>query len=121
MAKSPTPKKAGAKKKPTDPIGRLHARIATAAAGDPEKSYTAKLFQRGRDKIAQKLGEEAVEATIELVKDNKPGIVGESADLLYHLLVAWTHAGITPEDVWAELDRREGIGGLVEKASRKTS
>jgi phosphoribosyl-ATP pyrophosphohydrolase len=114
MAKKSPPKN-------SDPIARLHARIVAASTGDPDKSYTAKLFQRGRDKIAQKLGEEAVEATIELVKDNPAGIVTESADLLYHLLVAWTHAGVKPEDVWAELDRREGMGGLVEKASRKAS
>jgi phosphoribosyl-ATP pyrophosphohydrolase len=120
MAKSTTPKKSKAASK-QDAISKLYARIEAARGGDPEKSYTAKLFTRGRDKIAQKLGEEAVEATIELVKGAKPGIVSESADLIYHLLVAWADAGVKPEDVWAELERREGIGGLVEKAQRKAS
>jgi phosphoribosyl-ATP pyrophosphohydrolase len=112
-----------AKHRPPDesapPIDRLYARIEAARSGDPEKSYTARLFQRGRAKIAQKLGEEAVEAVIELMRGDKPALVAESADLVYHLLVAWAEAGIRPDEVWAELDRREGIGGLVEKAGRK--
>jgi phosphoribosyl-ATP pyrophosphohydrolase len=102
-----------------EPIARLYAKIEASRGGDPATSYTAKLFTRGRAKIAQKLGEEAVEAVIELMKDNKAGLVGESADLVYHLLVAWADAGIRPEDVWAELARREGISGIAEKASRK--
>ncbi len=101
------------------PMDRLHARIEAARGGDPEKSYTAKLFQRGRAKIAQKLGEEAVEAVIEVMREDKAALVGESADLLYHLAVAWSATGIKPEEVWAELERREGMGGLVEKAARK--
>jgi phosphoribosyl-ATP pyrophosphohydrolase len=100
-------------------LDRLHARIEASRDGDPAKSYTAKLFSRGRAKIAQKLGEEAIEAVIELLREDKPALVGESADLLYHLLAGWVAAGIRPEEVWAELQRREGIGGLVEKASRR--
>jgi phosphoribosyl-ATP pyrophosphohydrolase len=102
-------------------LDKLHARIEASRGADPTKSYTAKLFARGRAKIAQKLGEEAVEAVIELVRDDKPALIGESADLLYHLLAAWVAAGIRPEEVWAELNRRQNIGGLVEKASRKNS
>jgi phosphoribosyl-ATP pyrophosphohydrolase len=102
-------------------LDRVYARIEGSRDGDPTKSYTAKLFQRGRAKIAQKLGEEAVEAVIELLREDKPALIGESADLLYHLLAAWVAAGIRPEEVWAELGKREGIGGLVEKASRKGS
>ncbi|HMA52646.1 MAG TPA: phosphoribosyl-ATP diphosphatase [Magnetospirillaceae bacterium] len=101
-------------------LDRLFARIEASRDGDPAKSYTAKLFSRGRAKIAQKLGEEAVEAVIELLREDKPALIAESADLVYHLLVAWSAAGIRPEEVWAELARREGIGGLAEKASRKS-
>ncbi len=103
-----------------DPLGRLFERVVASGKGDPETSYTARLMQRGRAKIAQKLGEEAVEAVIELMRDDHRAIVAESADVIYHLLVAWSAAGVRPEDVWAELARREGISGLDEKASRKT-
>jgi phosphoribosyl-ATP pyrophosphohydrolase len=105
---------------PLSPVDRLYARIEESRDGDPAKSYTAKLFSRGRPKIAQKLGEEAVEAVIELLREDKPALIAESADLLYHLLAAWVAAGIRPDDVWAELGRREGIGGLAEKAQRKS-
>ena len=101
-------------------LDKLFARIEASRDGDPAKSYTAKLFSRGRAKIAQKLGEEAVEAVIELLREDKPALIAESADLVYHLLVAWVEAGIKPEEVWAELARREGISGLAEKAARKS-
>ena len=101
-------------------LERLYAKIEESSTGDPTKSYTAKLFARGRAKIAQKLGEEAVEAVIEIVRADKPGLIGESADLFYHLLAAWVATGIRPEEVWAELGRREGISGLAEKAARKS-
>ena len=103
------------------PLDKLYARIEASCDGDPNRSYTAKLFSRGRAKIAQKLGEEAVETVIELMRDDKPALIAESADLVYHLLAAWVAAGIRPDDVWAELARREGIGGLVEKSARKNS
>jgi len=86
--------------------------------GDPQTSYTARLFSRGRAKIAQKLGEEAVEAVIEGVGNNPEALIGESADLLYHLLVLWAAAGVSPADVAAELTRREGTSGLAEKRAR---
>jgi phosphoribosyl-ATP pyrophosphohydrolase len=105
----------------SDPIGRLYAKILASRDLPPDQSYTASLFQRGRPRIAQKLGEEAVEAVIALMRDDRPGLVGESADLLYHLLVAWAEVGITPEQVWAELARREGVSGLTEKAARPRS
>jgi phosphoribosyl-ATP pyrophosphohydrolase len=101
-------------------LDKLFSRIEASRGGDPAKSYTAKLFSRGRAKIAQKLGEEAVEAVIELLREDKPALIAESADLVYHLLVAWSEAGIKPEEVWAELARREGISGLAEKAARKS-
>ena len=99
-------------------LDRLFAKIDASRNGDSATSYTAKLFQRGRPKIAQKLGEEAVEAVIELMRGDKPALIGESADLLYHLMVCWAEAGITPDEVWAELARREGISGIAEKAAR---
>ena len=99
-------------------IERVFVVIESRRAADPETSYVAKLFQRGRDKIAQKLGEEAVETVIAGVGGKKQELIGESADLLFHLLVLWAEAGVTPGDVAAELARREGISGLEEKKSR---
>lgn len=99
-------------------LERLWQVIQSRRDADPEISYTARLFARGRAKIAQKLGEEAVEAVIEGVADNPTALIGESADLLYCLLVLWADAGISPADVAAELTRREGISGIEEKRSR---
>ena len=100
-------------------IDRLFETVASRKGGDAAESYTAKLFERGTDKIAQKLGEEAVETVIAAVTKDRDGMIGESADLIYHLLVLWADAGIRPEDVLAELERREGTSGIAEKASRK--
>jgi len=99
-------------------LDRLWQVILSRRGADPKTSYTARLFARGRIKIAQKLGEEAVEAVIEGVGDNRSALVGESADLLYHLLVLWAATGISPADVAAELARREGTSGIEEKRSR---
>jgi phosphoribosyl-ATP pyrophosphohydrolase len=87
-------------------------------AGDVENSHSARLLARGTAKVAQKLGEEAVECVIEAIQGNRAATILESADLLYHLLVVWVDAGIRPEQVWAELRRREGISGIAEKAAR---
>src|SRR5260370_42418180 len=92
--------------------------IQSRRSADPQTSYTARLFPGGRAKIAQKLGEEAIEAVIEGVGNNPAALVGESADLLYHLLVLWAADGISPGDVAAELTRREGTSGLAEKRGR---
>ncbi|MFT8244961.1 phosphoribosyl-ATP diphosphatase [Roseomonas sp. BN140053] len=86
--------------------------------GDVHVSHSARLLARGTAKVAQKLGEEAVECVIEATLGNREATVLESADVLYHLLLVWVDAGIRPEQVWAELVRREGISGIVEKASR---
>jgi len=99
-------------------LDRLWQTICSRRGGDPERSYTARLFSRGRTKIAQKLGEEAVEAVIEGVRNRPAALVGESADLLYHLLVLWADVGVSPEEVAAELTRREGTSGIDEKRSR---
>src|SRR6516162_1582570 len=92
--------------------------IQSRRDGDPQTSYTARLLSRGRAKIAQKLGEEAVEAVIEGVGNNPAALIGESADVLYHLLVLWAAAGISPGDVAAELTRRESSSGIAEKRAR---
>jgi phosphoribosyl-ATP pyrophosphohydrolase len=99
-------------------LGRLWQVINTRRGADPKVSYTGRLFSRGRIKIAQKLGEEAVEAVIEGVRGDRAKLIGESADLLYHLLVLWAEIGVTPADVAAELGRREGVSGLEEKRGR---
>jgi phosphoribosyl-ATP pyrophosphohydrolase len=91
---------------------------ARRAAGDIEHSHSARLLARGTAKVAQKLGEEAVECVIEATMGNRAATVLESADLLYHLMVLWVDAGIAPAEVWAELARRQGISGIAEKASR---
>ena len=88
------------------------------SAGDVQNSHSARLLARGTAKVAQKLGEEAVECVIEAVGGRRAETVLESADVLYHLLVVWVDAGIRPEEVWAELRRREGISGIAEKAAR---
>jgi phosphoribosyl-ATP pyrophosphohydrolase len=103
----------------SDTLDRLYKAILDRRGADPETSYTAKLFHRGRAKIAQKLGEEAIETVIEAVSGDKGKLAGESADLLYHLLVLWADAGLKPEDVYAVLAAREGVSGIAEKASRQ--
>lgn len=99
-------------------IERLFAAIEGRRGADPEESYTAKLFSQGREHIAQKLGEEAVEAVIAAATGDRARLTGESADVLYHLLVAWAETGVTPAEVWAELARREGMSGIAEKRAR---
>jgi phosphoribosyl-ATP pyrophosphohydrolase len=99
-------------------IDRLYELIKSRRDGDPETSHTAKLFQRGTRKIAQKLGEEAVELVIEAVRGKHDRVISESADLMYHLLVLWADAEVNPAEVWDELAKREGISGLLEKENR---
>src|SRR5690242_17422165 len=86
------------------PLDQLFATIAARRGADPATSYTAKLLSRGTAKIAQKLGEEAVETVIEAVRGERAALAAESADLLYHLLVLWADAGLAPEEVWRELE-----------------
>jgi phosphoribosyl-ATP pyrophosphohydrolase len=103
-----------------DALERLWRVIESRRGADPATSYTAKLFARGTAKIAQKLGEEAVEAVIEGVRGDRVALIGESADVLYHLLVLWAACGVTPADVAAELlARREGVSGIAEKKGRR--
>jgi phosphoribosyl-ATP pyrophosphohydrolase len=100
-------------------LDRLYLVIDSRKGADPDTSYTARLFSRGRAQIAKKLGEEAVEALIEGIKGDRPKLVAESADMLYHLLTLWAATNVKPKAVWAELARREGLSGVAEKASRK--
>ena len=99
---------------------QLLATITQRRSGDPATSYVAKLTAKGRAKMAQKLGEEAVEVVIAAMSDDRAGIVSESADLLFHLAVLLADAGLSFDDVRAELARREGVSGVEEKAKRAT-
>lgn len=87
--------------------------------GDADSSYVAKLADKGRGKICQKFGEESVEVIVDAMADKKNGVVGESADMLFHLMMLWADMGIKPADVAAELRRREGTSGIDEKKNRK--
>ncbi|MCX7863799.1 MAG: phosphoribosyl-ATP diphosphatase [Novosphingobium sp.] len=104
----------------TDILARLEAVIAARSSGDPETSYVARLNARGLEKIAQKLGEEAVETVIAALAHDRAALVSEAADLVFHLLVLLGHRDVEFAEVLAELARREGISGLAEKASRNT-
>ena len=104
-----------------DVLDRLWAVVMDRRSADPAHSHSARLLSRGTTKVAQKFGEEAVECLIEAVAGNNPALISESADVLYHLLVMWVAAGVEPADVWSELVRREGVSGVVEKASRLRS
>jgi phosphoribosyl-ATP pyrophosphohydrolase len=100
-------------------LARVFAVIESRRGGDAKKSHTAKLFAKGRQKIAQKVGEEAVETVIAATAGDRRGVVAESSDLLFHLMVLWAECGIEPEEIYAELARREGISGLIEKKQRR--
>ncbi len=101
-----------------DTLARLEATIAARKGADPATSYVASLFAKGRPKIARKLGEEAVETIVAALAEDKAALVGEAADTLFHLLVLLADAGVTLDEVLAELDRREGVSGIEEKAAR---
>ena len=100
-------------------LARLWATIEARRGASPDSSYTAKLLAGGPSEVARKLGEESLEAVIEAVKGDKSALTRESADVLYHLLVLWEAAGLTPDAVAAELTRREGVSGIEEKKRRK--
>ena len=102
-----------------DVIDRLVAQIQLKRHGDAETSYVAKLTARGRAKIVQKLGEEAVETVIAGMQGDRGDIVSEAADLMFHLCVLLVDAGLSMDDIRTELVRREGVSGLAEKAGRK--
>lgn len=102
----------------SDAIDRLEAVIRERRGADPDASYVAKLTAKGRAKMAQKLGEEAVETVIAAIGNDRAGVTSEAADLVFHLAVLLADFDLSFADVFAELDRREGVSGLVEKAAR---
>lgn len=101
-----------------DAFDRLESVIASRIGGDPTQSYVAKLHARGTAKIAQKVGEEAVECVIAAMADDRAGLIGEAADLMFHLTLLLADRGIALNEVRAELTRRDGLSGIAEKAAR---
>ncbi len=99
-------------------LERLWGVVLSRRDADPNLSHSARLLSRGAAKCAQKFGEEAVECLIEAVAGNRPALIAESADVLYHMLVMWVASGVRPEQVWTELQRREGMSGIAEKVGR---
>ena len=102
----------------SDILQRLSATIAERAGADPATSHTAALLARGPAKCAEKFGEEAIEAIVEAVRGDGAALTREGADVLYHFLVMLCACGLSLDDVLAELERRAGISGIAEKASR---
>jgi phosphoribosyl-ATP pyrophosphohydrolase len=99
----------------SDSLERLYQAVIAAKDLDPAVSRTARLFAQGPEKMAKKLAEEAIEVVIDAVNGNREAVVRESADLLYNLTVLWASAGVRPEDVWREMQRREHMLGIAEK------
>ncbi|APG46318.1 phosphoribosyl-ATP diphosphatase [Phaeobacter porticola] len=96
----------------------LETTILARKGAAPDSSWTAKLLAKGPEKCAEKFGEEAIEAIIEAVKDNKPGLASEGADVLYHFLVMLAARDVALDDVLQVLADRQGVSGIVEKSSR---
>src|SRR5215204_7538898 len=99
----------------SDSLDRLYQAVLAAKQADPASSRTARLLRSGRSKMAKKLAEEAIEVVIDAMHGNRDAVVRESADLLYNLVVLWVSAGVSPDDVWAEMKRRERLLGIAEK------
>jgi phosphoribosyl-ATP pyrophosphohydrolase len=104
-----------------DTLRRLAAKIEAHRSADPVKSYVATLFAKGDDAIIKKVGEEATEAVMAAKDGDKMRIAAEMADLWFHCLVLLVRNGMGPQDVLAELERREGVSGLEEKAARSAT
>jgi phosphoribosyl-ATP pyrophosphohydrolase len=98
-----------------DSLERLYLAVLAAKDLDPATSRTARLFQRGSSKMAKKVAEEAIEVVIDAINGDTQAVVRESADLLYNLTVLWAAAGVRPDDVWREMERRELLLGIAEK------
>ena len=101
-----------------DTLSRLEATVTDRLSADPGTSYVASLKAKGLPAIARKLGEEATEAVVAALAGSDEELVGEAADVLFHLTVLLAAKGISFDRVMAELERREGTSGLDEKASR---
>lgn len=102
-------------------IETLYEKILDRKKNRKDNSYVVSLYEKGTHKIAQKVGEEAVETVIEALRGDQNKLISESADLLFHLLVLWADQGITPQEVVQELERRDGRSGIDEKSSRKNA
>ncbi len=100
-------------------LNKIFETIESRKGVDPNSSYVASLFEKGREKIAEKVGEESIETIIEAIKDDKEKLASESADLLFHLMILWSDAGLKPNDIFDILSARNGISGHDEKASRE--
>jgi phosphoribosyl-ATP pyrophosphohydrolase len=105
----------------SDSLDRLYQAVIAAKDLDPAVSRTAKLFQRGPAKMAKKLAEEAIEVVIDAVNGKTDAVIRESADLLYNLTVLWASAGVQPDDVWREMERREHLLGIAEKLPKSSA
>jgi phosphoribosyl-ATP pyrophosphohydrolase len=105
----------------TDSIDRLYKAVVAAKTADPAVSRTARLLRSGRSKTAKKLAEEAIEVVIDVIDGNTDAAIKESADLVYNLVALWVVAGITPGQVWAEMDRRERLFGIAEKLPKNNA
>jgi phosphoribosyl-ATP pyrophosphohydrolase len=101
-------------------IESLYRVLVERKSGDPEKSYVASLYRAGTGKICHKIIEEAQETIVEALNGDNEKLKSESADLVFHLMVLWAAQGIAPTDIFEILEKRMGIGGLQEKAQRKT-
>ncbi len=103
----------------SDSLERLYASVLAARDRDPTLSRTSKLFRDGVQKMAKKLVEEAIEVGLDAVQNNREAVILESADVLYHLVVIWAECGISPEDAFNEINRRERLYGIAEKLPKQ--
>ena len=103
----------------SETLDRLEAVIAERRNASADSSYVASLFAKGRQKIAQKVGEEATETVIAALSGDPAKLTAEAADLLFHLMILLAEGGLSINDVLDEMEQREGISGIMEKASRK--
>lgn len=102
-----------------DIVDELFGVIEERKEGDPEASYVARTVARGREHVAKKVGEEGVEVALAGALGDRKGIVSESADLLFHLLILWSDAGVAPAEVFDELSKRRGVSGLAREAGKR--
>jgi phosphoribosyl-ATP pyrophosphohydrolase len=98
-----------------DSLHRLFEAVLASREKDPLASRTGRLLRSSKRKIAKKLAEEAAEVALEAVMGHRQEVIRESADLMYHVMVLWAATGVRPQDVWAEMDRREKLFGIAEK------
>ena len=100
-------------------VEELYGVIEKRKGGDPEASYVARTFSRGREHVAKKVGEEGVEVALAGALGDRKGVVSESADLLFHLLILWSDTGVAPAEVFNELSKRRGVSGLAREARKR--